>query len=489
MVGADFVADRTMCVLTCCAALALWLSPTVALAQFESGPSAPRTANHRSAQPPQVIDIQIVGNRGVSVQEVRAELETRPGQKLDPIQIQRDVRALTKTRKFFDVKVKTRPGMQPGTVIVIYEVFEFPKLEYIHFIGNEEISTRNLLRQLDLKVGDPMDTVAVESGQRKLLSFYRERGYNKVQIEAREGTDHKDRGAVFLIHEGPQQRIWSVDFVGNSIVSGGRLKTQIQSKPSKIKYVTPLAKGYMNRRTVDEDVHRLTAYYRSLGYMLARVGRVIEFDDNDRWANLEFVIHEGPRFKVRNVSFSGNEVFGDHQLQRLVTLKAGEYFDLSLMTKDVSQLTDAYGSVGFVMADIKPSPRTLENAPEVDLVYDISEGHRYRIGRINVTIAGDNPHTQRSVALDRISLRPNDIADIRKVRDSERRLRASGLFLTDPLKGVRPRIAFSESDDQEAVVDNGKKSAGSGTFRGQSPNDSSSDRSASPTQPARRSSW
>jgi outer membrane protein insertion porin family len=136
------------------------------------------------------------------------------------------------------------------------------------------------------------------------------------------------------------------------------------------------------------------------------------------------------------------------------------------MNKDVAQLTVAYGSVGFVMADIQPSPRTLEATPEVDLVYEIAEGNRYRVGRINVTIAGDNPHTQTSVALDRISLQPGEIIDIRKLRDSERRLRASGLFLTDPVRGVQPKIVFRKPDVDGAVAKNPRRA---GTFRGQSP--------------------
>ena len=148
------------------------------------------------------------------------------------------------------------------------------------------------------------------------------------------------------------------------------------------------------------------------------------------------------------------------------------------MQTDVATLIDAYGALGFILADIKPSPRTLEKSPEIDLVYDISEGNRYRVGRINVKIAGDNPHTQRTVALNRIDLRPGEIIDIRKIRDSERRLLASGLFLNDAQKGVKPKIIFNTPEESEFIAEG----EGGERFRGQSPDRSVSTRGEGSTR-------
>lgn len=412
-----------------------------------------------------ISDVQITGNQTVTKKQIRAELDTRAGENLDTFKLQRDVRNLTKMDGIFDVKVKTKPSAETNSVVVIFEIFEFPKLEHLYFIGNKEMSDRVLNRKSELKVNDPLNIVAVEEARRKILAFYHEKGFNKAQIEIKEGTKRSDRGAVFLVSEGPQQRIWSVKFVGNTIVSGSRLKTQIESKPSMIKYVSAFAGGYVDRRQIDEDINRLTSYYRSLGYMVARVSRSMEYRNNDRWLNLTFVIDEGPRFTVRDVSFEGNDLFDSEQLHQLLKLKKGDYFDLSTMSKDVANLTDAYGALGFILADIRPSPRTLENTPEIDLVYDITRGDRYEVGRINVMIQGENPHTQRTVALNRIDLHPGDIVDIRKIHDSERRLRASGLFKNDVERGVKPRIVFSPAE-KRATVAEGKKDR---RFRGQSP--------------------
>ena len=61
----------------------------------------------------------------------------------------------------------------------------------------------------------------------------------------------------------------------------------------------------------------------------------------------------------------------------------------------------------------------------MDLIYNIKEGNRYRVGKINITIVGDSTHTHSRTIYDRLSLHPGDILDTRKLRSDERRLKAS----------------------------------------------------------------
>src|SRR5690606_27184004 len=104
---------------------------------------------------------------------------------------------------------------------------------------------------------------------------------------------------------------------------------------------------------------------------------------------------------------------------------------------------------------------------QVDLVYNLAEGKRYRVGRINVKIEGEHTHTRIQTVLNRVSLKPGDIVDIRKLRDSERRLKASGLFLNDPTQGASPRLVIvpPELEAEEELAER----PGVRGVRGQSP--------------------
>lgn len=417
-----------------------------------------------------VAGVRIVGNDSVTEAKIQSFLKTRRDRDFDPEVVQGDVRRLTQSGLFRDVRIYTQ-NVAEG-VVVTFEVFERPTIHYVKIVGNRALGDKQLKKQTGLKEGDALNVYDVEEGRAKLEEHYRSKGFPKTTIAILDGDKPRDKGVVYLITEGFQEKIWSVDFVGNKIASDGRLKTQIQSKPG---YLFSLIGGKVERKKIDEDIERLTSYYRGLGFFSAKIGREFSYDASGEWLSLRYVIHEGPRYTIRNVSVLGNRKFSSEQLTNVLGLKSGDWFNQSVMAKDVQALLDAYGSQGYVFADIKPDPRFLEEPGMLDLVFTIKEGEQWRVGKINVKIAGENPHTRQNVVLNRISLRPGDIIDLRELRDSERRLKASQLFSNDPLQGNVPEIKVRPPgfDDPALAEETGGDSPRK--FRGQSPDNAAPD--------------
>ena len=423
-----------------------------------AGPPAAATATRDG-----IVEVRIEGNHATEVAKL-PKLVTRAGQVFDPQAIEEDVRTLHRTRKFVDVHPKY--VRVPEGVIVIFQVVERPMFRYVKYVGNQHMTTRALRKKAEIDVGDSMDPYVVEEARRRIESHYHEKGYEAARVTTVEGDKPGDKGAVFLIDEGKNRKALWTSFVGNTIASDARLLTQIKSKPG----VLWLFGGDVDRSVIDADVEALTAYYRSLGFFQAKVGREVQVvhEGNRDWTHLTFVISEGPRYTVRNVSFVGNSKFKSEFLERDLKLKSGEHFNQSKMDVDLGLIRDIYGGRGFVFADVRADPRFLEEPGQLDLVYNVTEGQRYRVGKINVRIRGEHPHTRHSTVLNRLSLRPGDILDIRKLRDDERRLKASSLFMADAAKGQGPRIVFSKPDGEDTAVAQQPERPG---YRGQSPDD------------------
>jgi len=420
----------------------------------------------------QVIEVRVVGNNTISTSKISGHIQTRIGRPFDRSVVQDDVRLLANLGWFIDVKPLYKKT--PQGRIVIFQVVERPTIRYVTYLGNAGVSDKKLGKETALKSGGAIDPYAVEEGRRKVRELYQGKGYNNVQVTILEGTKPTDQGIVYLINEGNSQKIWNVDFVGNEFVSDGRLKTLIKSKPPILK----LFKGYVNREQIDSDVDQLTAYYRSFGFFQAKVSRKLDYNEKGNWVDLTFVISEGLRYQIRSVKFLGNTKFEPIALAAAAKLKSNQPFEQSKVQKDALWLQELYGSHGYVFADIRPETVYLEEPGQVDLIYHLDEGEQFRVGRIFVHIGGENPHTRIQTALNRMTLRPGDIMDIRELKASERRLIASSLFQSDATN--RPKITYRISDGSESQIASqprrrttsrstpSTRPGGSGT-RGQSP--------------------
>jgi outer membrane protein insertion porin family len=433
-----------------------------------------------------VSDVRVVGNSSVELAKIVPYIKTRAGRPYDSQLVLEDIRRLNRSRMFASVSTENRrePG---GGLAVIFRVVERPTLQYVKYIGLRSALERNMQDETNLKVGEPVDPYAVSEGKRKIEEYYKGKGFNLVQVTILEGTKPTDRGASYLIHEGPRQQVTSIQFYGNTIVTGRRLATQIQTGSVWFGYLW----GYLDMAKVDEDVKILEKYYKNLGFLTARIGRQLDFDESQTYCTVRFVIDEGPRCEINSVNFVGVNKFRVEDLQGMLKLKTGEPFDGTTLLRDKATIEQIYGSYGYVFADVKAEPKVTEDASRMDLVFVIEEGKRYRVGEIRVQIEGEHPHTNIRTVLNRIELQPGDIVDVRKLRRSEARLQRSQLFAVDPQRGIRPQLVVQPVGDPEGDLIGSKpksstassstsrpsssasRSSGTspGGFRGQSPDD------------------
>lgn len=428
----------------------------------EKKPEALAAGPSISATDELVSDIRIEGARAVPTERVLAQLKTRIGRPYDPQLVQRDVKQLFALPWF--VNVETYTDRDANGLVVIFKVMERPTIRYIEYLNNTRINDKKLAKETGLVTGGALSPYQVEEGRSRIEQLYKDNGFNRVQVQIVEGTRPDDRGVVYAINEGEQQRIWSVQFEGNQFATDGQLKTKVKSKPS---FGRVVFKSNFSEQILEADVTKLTDYYRRFGFFQATVGRIVEWNDDRSWATIRFVISEGPQSSVRNVTFIGNQLFASQDLGAGLKLQDSQTFERDKLTGDVEWLKELYGSRGYVFADIKADVRYLDEPGQVDLVYSINEGKQFRVGRVFVHIGGQNPHTKIDTALNRLSIKPGQIMDIREIRASERRLMASSLFHTDAARNIYPKISFRipEVDDAELTASNAP------VTRGQNPDD------------------
>ena len=290
-----------------------------------AGPSPTRRCRRDTSE--KVVDVQIRGNKSLPLDKILPQIRTRAGRPFDLELIEEDVRRLDHTHMF--VNVQTYWQQVPGGRIVIFDVLERPLLQDVLFVGCKEIRKKTLQKEAEVKVGDPVDPFAIEEARRKLEEFYHTKGFTGARITLLEGDKPEDRRAIFLINEGDEAA--GVERAASS-ATPSPATTGCEPRSSRSHPFLYLFGGEFDRKQLDEDVERLTAYYRGLGFFRARIGREFEFNEKQNWVTITFVIDEGPRYKIRNVSVIGNTKYTSDELLADLKLKSGEYFNQAKMT-------------------------------------------------------------------------------------------------------------------------------------------------------------
>ncbi len=395
-----------------------------------------------------VLGIKIIGNQAISQHKILSHMQTRKDRTYDEKQLQLDIHELYRTDLFR--KITPQIVEYPEGVLVQLEIVEQPTVTEVIFHGNTRIENRMLEKHSGITKGDPANPFSVDMARQRLLDLYHEKGMNQAAIEVVEGNRAGDRRIYFEISEGPVERVWSINFIGNTLFSDAELKTKIESRDAR-GGVTTYFGNVANMLKIEDDTRTLVAFYRSLGYFKARVDYRLSYYDGGDFLDLTFVIDEGQQFHVRDVSVVGNRypAFTNEILLAAMELKPGDAFNLGKMNRDQRRLrNEFYGREGFVFVDIVPQPVFLEEPGQLDLVYKIDEGDRYRAGEIHVHIDGDSSHTRHRVVRNLMGIREGQFIDLQELENSERRLKFSQIFETNPALGDPPRIEVRPPDQE-----------------------------------------
>jgi outer membrane protein insertion porin family len=250
----------------------------------------------------------------------------------------------------------------------------------INFVGNRAYKDSILMKKLGFKAGDYLDPVLAEAYRGTLVEFYHNNGFVFAEV-ALDSERFKDGVVVYNIKEASRVRITRVKFSGNKAIKTSSLKKAIKTKTRKW-LVMP---RYYVAESVAEDILRLQNIYYDKGYLDYRVEPKVSFSENRKRAHITFEIEEGPLFTVRDVIFEGAVHFDEQALRAGLKLKQGKPYYGRLAVAHARQITKLYAEQGYIDAKVEQSPQFIAGVNMVNVLFEITEGRQFRIGRIDIT--------------------------------------------------------------------------------------------------------
>jgi outer membrane protein insertion porin family len=386
-----------------------------------------------------IIEILVEGNVTIPDASILRIVKTRKGRKATAKSVREDVKALFETRWFTGVTPIYKKSDE-GTILV-FRVIEAPILDAITYKGNKKIKTRVLEGVTGLRKGGPFGVTLNREAARAIERYYKDKSYHFCKVTLIKGDSENDREAIFEIAEGPKTYVSATRFEGNGFFSPGELRLHLKTHTRIVSFI-PLG-GTYNPTDLDDDVAGLREYYQKVGFLEAKITAKAEFAEDKSHVVMVYSIVEGTRFKVGQILVKGNDVISDETIRKDFVLKENEYFNSDKLTRDVDGMTNKYGILGRLFAEINATPIFLPEQPGVvDIVYKINEDKVYRVRHVDVVMAGGNgnpSHTKDTVVLNQMLVAPGDLANKALIKKSERRI-ASSSFFANAQSGNPPKI-------------------------------------------------
>jgi outer membrane protein insertion porin family len=407
-------------------------------------------------------DIRVEGNNRIESATVNAYLTLAPGDSYDVQQVNNSLKVLFSTGLFADVSFSFNQGVLQVNVV------ENPIINRIAFEGNQRLDDEVLGAELQLRPRVVYTRTKVQADVQRVLDLYRRSGRFASTVEPKVIQLEQNRvDLVFEIDEGDATGIRKINFVGNKAFDDGELSDVIRTTESAWWKILTADDNYdPDRVTFDREL--LRRFYLSAGYADFQVlSSVAELTPDRSDFFVTYTVSEGERYQFGEINVvSQIDKIDTEALMPLIEIESGEWYNADLVDDAVDALTDSVGDQGYAFIDIRPNVQRNREAGTIDLTFNIAEGPKVYVERINVI---GNVRTLDEVIRREFRLVEGDAFSSSKMQRSKRRIENLNFFKSVDVKtlpGASPDQTVIEVDIEEKSTGEFSIGAGYGTDDG-----------------------
>lgn len=367
--------------------------------------------------------IELTGVTAFPAQALASALEIAPGDRLERSKIVRSaehVQALYRAAGYEQVSIRTqlaRRKSEDGKRLE--DVLEFAisegkptRIAEIRFVQEglrADASRRSweqlrpaLLAKLGLSERDALNQDKVAAARRQVLDFLASHEYVGAKVDEVKVSPHalREEGTArwvtleFVVRLGDRV---SFGFRGNTVFNAARLLSFVEEQR-----LIGFGKDYIGaiRARIEDE-------YRSIGYGRVEIETLTFERPQEQERRITYVINEGPRIRIEDVHFDGNEDFPDSALRKVFFEKASAivqhgYYAEKDVQKAAELVTEWMKSQGYLSAKLVtintvfvPSRRAGEKTLSVRLTIYVYEWDQTIVQTIG--IRGANALTQAEI--------------------------------------------------------------------------------------------
>lgn len=254
-------------------------------------------------------------------------------------------------------------------------LFQRETIAAISVQGNQRIEAEAILRVIGTQQGSVYKPDALSND---LRAIYAMGFFDDVRVEAQSVPD--GRAIVFHVKEKPTIR--RINIRGNSYIKEEDIRDNLTISTGAI----------LNIFRIYSNIDQIETLYKNKNYHQVKVDYSIRTLDHNQ-ADLDFLITEGPKIYVTDITFEGNRAFKDKALKKVIKVSTKGFFywltssgdlDRAQLDQDVARLNAFYSNQGYV--NVRVGEPRVDIQPEgIRITFEIDEGEQFKVGRIELT--------------------------------------------------------------------------------------------------------
>ncbi|MFY0600366.1 MAG: outer membrane protein assembly factor BamA [Cyclobacteriaceae bacterium] len=387
--------------------------------------------------------------------------------------------------------------VEDNKVWLTIELTERPRLTKYEFTGVNKSQEGELKDKIDLVRGKVLTDVVIKNTELAVFKYFEGKGYLNAKVKTRRVKDTLISNSVNIVIDVDKQhkvKIKNINFYGEKHFHTGKLRGKLKKTgqgprftivkdlvEKSISLLNPKNFGSfaVRRKEVDnksfreylsehvylnvfkgnkyvksdykEDKDLLIAFYNSKGYRDAEIVTDSIYTINKKHLNIDITVNPGNKYYFRNILWSGNYIYTDEQLGRVLGVSAGDVYDLELIQKKLNfnpngaDISALYMDDGYLFFNVDPVEVAVEG-DSIDLEMRIYEGVQATINEI--TISG-NEKTNDHVILRELRTLPGEKFSRADLIRTQRELSQLGYFDPEQVNPVPKPNPVDETVDIE----------------------------------------
>ncbi len=391
---------------------------------------------HAQEQQPKiykVLGISVEGNQSADASTIAANSGLKVG---DEIQVPGDqtmnaIKQLWALNIFSNVEIEIEKQLDNGVFLLI-KVTEYPRFEKLVIEGNDEIDADDIEKKSNFIRGQILKPQEITNFEQRILKLYADEGYlnakvnterfdyfaadtteDNIVITWRNEKNLSDEYQVeypkseitysdlisrikerillkLVVDEGEEVTVRKIEFTGNQAFDNSDLRgAMAETEESQWWKFWSSAQFHPDKYKEDKDL--IVKFYQKNGYRDAEIlsDSLIYYNDNK---DLEILInvYEGPQYRVRNITFTGNTVFPDEVLRQRLDFAKGDVYDYEKFERNLhgnekqTDLSSLYLDNGYLTYNVQATEQKVP-PDSMDISIRIEERNQFRVGKVDIT--------------------------------------------------------------------------------------------------------